>query len=283
MNGAQSNEPRSWLFVPADSEKKIAKALDSDADAIIFDLEDSVAPAMKPVARNVLKNLLKRSGGPQWWVRVNPLGSQFLRADLDLLGIADIHGIVLPKTDSGADVLQLSHRTGAIPIHAIVTETAASLFGLLSYRDPQSPLAAMSWGAEDLSAALGASSKYDADGSLSFTYRLARSLCLAGAVAAGAQPVDGVFADFKDENGLRAEAEAARREGFTGKLAIHPAQVPVINAAFTPSQEEVRHAGEIVAAFEAHPDAGVLSVRGKMVDRPHLVQAKAVLERATRE
>ena len=132
MNGAQSNEPRSWLFVPADSEKKIAKALDSDADAIIFDLEDSVAPAMKPVARNVLKNLLKRSGGPQWWVRVNPLGSQFLRADLDLLGIADIHGIVLPKTDSGADVLQLSHRTGAIPIHAIVTETAASLFGLLS-------------------------------------------------------------------------------------------------------------------------------------------------------
>ena len=141
----------------------------------------------------------------------------------------------------------------------------------------------MRWGAEDLSAALGASSKYDQSGELAFTYRLARSLCLAGAVAAGVQPVDGVFADFKDENGLRADAEAARREGFTGKLAIHPAQVPVINAAFTPSQEEVRHAGEIVAAFEAHPEAGVLSVGGLMVDRPHLVQARRVLERAARE
>jgi citrate lyase subunit beta/citryl-CoA lyase len=273
-------EPRSWLFVPADSERKITKALDSDADAIIFDLEDSVAPAMKAVARDVLKSLLKRSGGPQWWVRVNPLASAFLRDDLELLGIADIHGIVLPKAESGADVIQLAHRTGSIPIHAIVTETAASLFGLLSYRDPRSPLAAMSWGAEDLSAALGASSKYDASGDLSFTYKLARTLCLAGAVAAGVQPVDGVFADFRDEDGLRAEAEAARREGFTGKLAIHPAQVPVINAAFTPSGEDVRHAEEIVAAFEAHPDAGVLSVGGKMVDRPHLVQARRVLERA---
>ena len=274
------SEPRSWLFVPADSERKITKALDSDADAIIFDLEDSVAPAMKPVARDVLKSLLKRSGGPQWWIRVNPLASAYLREDLELLGIADIHGIVLPKAESGADVIQLAHRTGNIPIHAIVTETAASLFGLLSYRDPRSPLAAMSWGAEDLSAALGASSKYDASGDLSFTYKLARTLCLAGAVAAGVQPVDGVFADFRDEDGLRAEAEAARREGFTGKLAIHPAQVTVINAAFTPSGEDVRAAEEIVAAFEAHPDAGVLSVGGKMVDRPHLVQARRVLERA---
>jgi len=141
----------------------------------------------------------------------------------------------------------------------------------------------MSWGAEDLSAALGASSKYDSSGELSFTYRLARSLCLAGAVAAGAQPVDGVFADFKDAAGLKAEAEAARRDGFTGKLAIHPGQVPVINAAFTPSEEDVRHAGEIVAAFEAHPDAGVLSVGGRMVDRPHLAQARRVLERSARE
>jgi citrate lyase subunit beta/citryl-CoA lyase len=180
-------------------------------------------------------------------------------------------------------VTQLAHRTGSIPIHAIVTETAASLFGLLSYRDPKSPLAAMSWGAEDLSAALGASSKYDKSGDLSFTYKLARSLCLAGAVAAGVQPVDGVFADFRDEKGLKSEAEAARREGFTGKLAIHPAQVPVINAAFTPSREEVSQAEEIVAAFEAQPNAGVLSVRGRMVDRPHLLQARRVLERAVKE
>jgi len=274
------SEPRSWLFVPADSEKKIGKAIDSEADAIIFDLEDSVVPAQKAAARDILKGLPKRSDGPQWWVRINPPGSEFHKDDLELLGIGDIHGIVLPKAESGADVMELSHRTGTIPVHAIVTETAASLFGLLSYRDPALPLAAMSWGAEDLSAALGAASKYDADGNLSFTYRLARSLCLAGAVAAGVQPVDGVFADFKDEAGLKLEAEAARREGFTGKLAIHPAQVPIINAAFTPSDDDVRHAEAIVAAFEAHPDAGVLSVDGKMVDRPHLVQARRILERS---
>src|SRR5215212_5947832 len=181
-------EPRSWLFVPADSERKVMKALDSEADAIIFDLEDSVAPAMKPVARDVLKTLLKRSGGPQWWMRVNPLGSDFIRDDLELIGLGDIHGIVLPKAESGADVTELAHRTGNIPIHAIVTETAASLFGLLSYCQPNSPLAAMSWGAEDLSAALGASTKYDPNGELSFTYKLARSLCLLAATAAGVQP-----------------------------------------------------------------------------------------------
>ena len=275
-------EPRSWLFVPADSDRKIAKALDSTADAIIFDLEDSVAPAAKARARDILKGLPKRSGGPQWWVRINPLRSDDHRQDLDIIGIADVHGIVLPKAETGGDVLELAHRTGTIPVHAIVTETAASLFGLLSYRDPKSPLAAMSWGAEDLSAALGAASKYDADGELSFTYRLARSLCLAGAVAAGVQPVDGVFADFRDEAGLLAEARAAAREGFTGKLAIHPAQVGPINAAFTPSPEDIAHAQAIVGAFAAQPDAGVLSVGGRMVDRPHLTQARRVLSRATR-
>jgi citrate lyase subunit beta/citryl-CoA lyase len=276
------NEPRSWLFVPADSEKKIARALDSEADAIIFDLEDSVAPARKAAARAILKELPARSGGPQWWVRINPLRTDDHREDLDIIGIADVHGIVLPKTESGADIIELAHRTGTIPIHAIVTETAASLFGLMSYRDPKSTLAAMSWGAEDLSAALGAASKYDENGELSFTYRLARSLCLAGAAAAGVQPVDGVFADFRDADCLAREAAAARREGFTGKLAIHPDQVAVINAAFTPSADEVAEARDIVAAFEAQPDAGVLSVAGKMVDRPHLVQARRVLERASR-
>lgn len=275
-------QPRSWLFVPADSEKKIAKALDGEADAIIFDLEDSVAPGLKSVARNLLQRLPKRSGGPEWWVRINPLGSEFHKDDLEVLGVADIHGVVLPKAESGADITELAHRTGTIPVFAIVTETPASLFNLLSYRDPRSPLAAMTWGAEDLSAALGAASKYDANGELSFTYRLARSLCLAGAIAAGVQPVDGVFADFRDEEGLRVETKAAAHEGFTGKLAIHPAQVPIINAAFTPSDEEVKHAKEIVTAFEAQPDAGVLSVGGKMVDRPHLVQARRVLERANR-
>jgi citrate lyase subunit beta/citryl-CoA lyase len=273
--------PRSWLFVPADSEKKVLKALESEADAVIFDLEDSVVPDRKAAARKILKELPKRSNGPQWWVRVNPLGSEFYKDDLRLIRSAYVHGIVLPKAESGADVTELAHRTGNIPIHAIVTETAASLFGLMSYHQPGSPLVAMSWGAEDLSAALGAASKYTADGELAFTYKLARSLCLAGAVAAGAQPVDGVYADFRDTEGLRREAEAAAREGFTGKLAIHPAQVPVINEAFTPSAEDVKHAAEIVAAFEAQPNAGVLSVGGRMVDRPHLIQARRILERST--
>jgi citrate lyase subunit beta/citryl-CoA lyase len=274
------SQPRSWLFVPADSERKVERAVEGDADAVIFDLEDSVVPGRKKAARDILKNLPERSNGPQWWVRVNPLASQFHKDDLRLIGSAYVHGIVLPKAESGADVIELSHRTGTIPIHAIVTETPASLFNLMSYARPRSSLVAMSWGAEDLSSALGASSKYDESGELAFTYKLARSLCLAGAVAAGVQPVDGVFADYKDEEGLRRETEAARREGFTGKLAIHPDQVPVINAAFTPSKEEVKHAAEVVAAFEAQPDAGVLSVGGKMVDRPHLVQARRVLERA---
>jgi citrate lyase subunit beta/citryl-CoA lyase len=274
------NEPRSWLFVPADSEKKIARALESDADAVIFDLEDSVAPGNKAEARRILKELPARTGGPHWWVRINPLGSEHVKADLGLFASADFEGVVLPKAESGADVAQLAHRTGNLPVHAIVTETPASLFGMLSYRDPKSPLAAMSWGAEDLSAALGASSKYDADGELSLTYKLARSLCLAGAAAAGVQPVDGIFADFKDAKGLRAEAEAAAREGFTGKLAIHPDQVAIINAAFSPTKDEIAHARAIVAAFDAEPEAGVLSVGGRMVDRPHLVQAKRVLERS---
>jgi len=277
---AMNYEARSWLFVPADSEKKIAKAIESEADAIIFDLEDSVVAGRKAAAREILKKLPKRQGGPHWWVRVNPIGTKHHKSDLELISRSDFGGIVLPKAESGADVIQLSHRTGTIPVHAIVTETAASLFNLLSYRDPKSPLVAMSWGAEDLSAALGASSKYDGDGELAFTYRLARSLCLAGAVAANVQPVDGVFANFKDEKGLKREAEAARREGFTGKLAIHPAQVPIINAAFTPSKDEVAHAEAVVAAFKSHPNAGAVAVDGKMVDRPHLDQARRVLQRA---
>lgn len=270
---------RSWLFVPADSEKKIAKAVQGDADAIIFDLEDSVAPARKQDAREILGNLPERDGGPQWWLRINPIDSDHHRRDLKLLARHDLTGIVLPKAESGQDITHIQHSIGDIPIHAIVTETPASLFGLLSYRDAASPLTAMSWGAEDLSAALGASSKLGPDGELAFTYKLARSLCLAGAVAAGAQPVDGVYTDIRDLDGLAAEAKAAAAEGFTGKLAIHPAQVAVINDAFTPSESEIAHAKAVVDAFKADPNAGVLDVGGKMVDRPHLVQAMNLLER----
>ena len=275
-----TRQPRSWLFVPADSEKKIAKALDSAADALIFDLEDSVAPAQKARAREILKTLPARSGGPLWWVRINPLRTGDHRLDLELIGSADIHGLVLPKAESGAEVTELAHRTGSIPIHAIVTETAASLFGLLSYRQPGTPLAAMSWGAEDLSAALGAASNKDDTGAYTLPYQLARTLCLAGAVAAGVQPVDGVFTDFRDEEGLTAEAGAAARDGFTGKLAIHPAQVGPINAAFTPTSDQIAHARAIIDAFAAEPSAGVLSVGGRMVDKPHLTLAQRLLARA---
>ncbi len=275
--------PRSWLFVPADSNKKMMKALESGADAIIFDLEDSVAPAQKPIARELLTLLPeRRDGEPERWVRINPIGTAEHQEDLDLIEDLDIDGVVLPKAECGDDVADLAAELAprSLPIHAIVTETAASLFGLRSYNDCCSSLAAMSWGAEDLSAALGAFSKYNAGGELAFTYQMARSLCLAGAVAAEVQPVDGVYADFRDEAGLIAEARAAASEGFTGKLAIHPAQVGPINEAFTPSAEELAHAQDIVDAFEAQPDAGVLSVGGKMVDRPHLVQARRVLARS---
>ncbi|MCM8556223.1 HpcH/HpaI aldolase/citrate lyase family protein [Sphingomicrobium sediminis] len=274
--------PRSWLFVPADSEKKIDKALQGDADAIIFDLEDSVAPANKKFARDILKGLGARDGGPRWWVRVNPMFEPEHREDLKLFGNAEFEGIVLPKAESAEDLVHLSHSTGSIPIHAIVTETPASLFNLGTYAGTQAPLAAMSWGAEDLSSALGARSKYDRDGRLAFTYQMARSLCLAGAVAAGAQPIDGVHTDIRNLDGLKEEARAAASEGFTGKLAIHPAQVPIINDAFTPSDTEVARAKAIVDAFAADPGAGVLDVGGKMVDRPHLTQAQNLLARAKR-
>jgi len=275
--------PRSWLFVPADSNRKMMKALESAADAIIFDLEDSVVSGQKPIARELLGLLPdRRDDEPQRWVRINSLGTDEHRDDLDLLEELDVDGVVLPKAECGDDVADLAAALAprSLPIHAIVTETAASLFGLLSYRDCCSSLAAMSWGAEDLSAALGASSKYLGRGDLAFTYQLARSLCLAGAVAAEVQPIDGVFADFRDEAGLIAEARAAASEGFTGKLAIHPAQVEPINVAFTPSPAEVAHAQAIIEAFELEPEAGVLSVDGKMVDRPHLLQARRVLARS---
>ena len=218
------SEPRSWLFVPADSEKKITKALDSDADAIIFDLEDSVAPALKPVARDLLKTLPKRSGGPNGGCASTRSAANITRTTCDTAsasptstGSSCPRPKAAPTSPSSPTAPATSRSTRSSP------RPPASLFGLLSYRQPGSPLAAMSWGAEDLSAALGASSKYDANGELSFTYKLARSLCLAGAVAAGVQPVDGVFADFSDEEGLqgRSRGRAPRR---LHRQARHPSR-----------------------------------------------------------
>lgn len=288
------SEPRSWLFVPADSEKKIAKGLGGEADALIFDLEDAVAAANKPMARTMAAEAIAAAGpgARQLWVRINPLDSGLAEADVAAIAAARPHGVMLPKSDSGkhvailADMLGKAEKTAGvepgIAISVVATETGQGLFGLGTYAGVSDRLQAMTWGAEDLSAALGASSKFDADGELSFTYRLARSLTLAGAVAAGVQPVDTLFSDFRDEDGLRVDCEKGRREGFTGKLAIHPAQVAVINAAFTPSAEEIAHAEAIVAAFAANPDAGTIGLDGKMIDRPHLIQAEKLLARAGR-
>ena len=280
------SEPRSWLFVPADSEKKIAKALDSEADAIIFDLEDSVAPG----AEGGRPRTSSRTSGRAPAGRNGGCGStrsaaSITRTTSTLLAIGRLRTAsscprrkAAPTSSSWRTAPATSRSTPSSP------KPPASLFGLLSYRDPKSPLVAMSWGAEDLPRRSAPSSKYDADGELSFTYKLARSLCLAGAVAAGVQPVDGVFADFRDDEGpARTKPRPPRREGFTGKLAIHPGQVGGDQRRLHARRaEDVAHAEAIVAAFEAEPDAGVLSVGGKMVDRPHLVQAKRVLERASR-
>ncbi|QLC25677.1 CoA ester lyase [Parasphingopyxis algicola] len=288
-----STIPRSWLFVPADSDKKIAKALGGEADAIILDLEDSVAEANKPAARETAAAAVADADRdrPQLWIRINPPDSGLAEADLAAIIRTRPYGVMVPKTESGSDIDTLRRmldaeegaqrvQVGSTKISAVATETAASLFGLGSYAGVSDRLAALTWGAEDLSAALGASSKFDADGELSFTYRLARSLCLAGAVAADVQPVDSLYGDFRDQEGLKADCEKGRREGFTGKLAIHPAQVPVINAAFTPSDAEVEHARKVVDLFAANPDLGTIGLDGKMLDRPHLLQAQRVLDRA---
>lgn len=284
---------RSWLFVPADSARKLDKAASSGADALILDLEDSVAPAAKQTARDTALACLKEHSGkgPALYVRVNALDTGLADDDLAAIMPGRPAGIVLPKSSSGADVTHLDAKItaqeaiadldeGATKIAAIVTETAASLFATGTYADASPRLAAMSWGAEDLGAALGASASRDDDGALTDPYRLARTLCLAGAVAAGAQPVDTVYVAFRDEAGLKAECAAAARDGFTGKQAIHPAQVPVINEAFTPSADAVAHAQRLVAAFAGAGDAGVVALDGEMVDMPHLKRAERLLERA---
>jgi citrate lyase subunit beta/citryl-CoA lyase len=282
-------EPRSMLFVPGDSERKLARGESSGADALVLDLEDSVPADRLGAARAMVREYLgshRERARQQLWVRVNPLSSGKTLADLAAIAAGAPDGIMLPKTNSAADVVVASHYLsalevrdgldeGRVRIFAIATETAPSLFALGSYTGCSPRLAGMTWGAEDLAAALGAATNRDERGELEFTYRLARSLCLAGAVAAGVQPLDTVFVDFRDAAGLRAEARAAARAGFTGKIAIHPDQVPIINDAFTPTAEEIAHAHRVIEAFAA--GAGTVSLDGKMLDMPHLKQAQRVL------
>jgi citrate lyase subunit beta / citryl-CoA lyase len=280
---------RSWLFVPADAPAKIAKAMGAGADALILDLEDSVALSAKEQARaGAAQALAAPRGGPALWVRINPLASGLALADLAAVMPAGPAGIVLPKPDSVADVVTLSHYLDAFEAAAglpagqtrilpIATETPASVFNLSTYIQAGPRLAGLTWGAEDLPAAIGATASRNPDGSLNDLCRMVRSLCLAGAASAGVPAIDTVYPDFRNEAGLRAWAEAGRREGFTSMMAIHPAQVKVINEVMTPSAAELDHAREVVALFAAHPGVGVVALDGKMLDLPHLKQARKIL------
>jgi len=290
---------RSWLFVPGDSERKQAKALVSGADALILDLEDSVDQTQLPAARTRVAQLLRThrgAPGPQLWVRVNPPDGPLWREDLAGLFAAGgaPAGIVLPKVSAAQEIeaaavelsaleTQRGLRGGATSLLVIATETPHGLLALPRYPlslgagAAAARLAGLTWGAEDLSAALGARAKRDASGALTFTFALARTTCLLAAAALGAQAIDGVHTEFRDTAGLARELQEARRDGFSGKLAIHPDQVAAINAAFTPTEAERVHAQRVVAAFAAAGGAGVASLDGQMIDRPHLLQARRVL------
>lgn len=287
---------RSLLFVPGDSERKMAKARDCGADALILDLEDSVAPSRKAEARNIVASFLgaaKRDAhAPLLIVRVNALDTGLTDDDLAAIVRAAPDAILLPKANSGADIQDLDVRisveeteaglpAGQLRIHALITETAAGLLAAASFAAKSKRLSAVAWGAEDLAADIGASSNRNDVGRYTDVFRLARSLTILAAANSGVDAIDTVFTDFRDMEGLDAECRAAVRDGFSGKMAIHPDQVAIINAAFTPPPEDVERAVRILALFAAAgPDAGVLSLDGKMIDKPHLRQAERVARRA---
>ncbi len=286
---------RSLLFVPADSGKKLDKAMASGADALIVDLEDSIALDRKEAARKnaaaFLAEAVATAPRPYLLVRVNGLKTDLIDADLDAVAAAKPDALMLPKAEGGASIIHLDAKLavrealcglpdGHIKIVAIATETAAALFRVGSYAGASARLLALTWGAEDLSVELGAEANRDAQGRFLDPYRLARTLCLAGAAAAEVMAIDTVYVDFADSHGLRRECEEARRDGFAGKMAIHPAQVPIINELFTPSLKALAQAQAIVDAFAQNPAAGAVGLNGVMVDRPHLNRAKRLLQRA---
>lgn len=290
---------RSFLFVPGDSERKLARGAASGADALILDLEDSVAPDRKEIARAMVAEYLAAAraqaeqgaqGAPELWVRINPMGEGGLD-DLAAVARTGPDGLVVPKVDHPDDLARLSLMLDALerrdpvarPIRLmpVATETARAPFALGAYADAALPrLYGLTWGAEDLATALGATANREAGGGWGFTYRMVRAQCLLASHAAGVAAIDTLYADFRDEAGLAAESRAAAREGFTGRLAIHPAQVAAINAAFSPNADDIAHARRVVAAFADNPGAGAVGLDGKMLDRPHLKQAEALLSRA---
>jgi citrate lyase subunit beta / citryl-CoA lyase len=280
---------RSLLFVPADSERKFAKASGIGADALILDLEDSVAPSRKAFARAAVKELLGgRTGSWSFLVRINPFGTDLTLEDLAAVVRPGLDGILIPKVNGIEDVDLVSHyvdvlevATGVAPGHikllVVATETPAAMFGFNGYARKNKRLVAMTWGAEDLSAALGALSNKEANGGWTFPYQVARAQCLFAAGAAGVAALDTLYADFRDQDGLAASCRIARRDGFVGRVAIHPDQVATINACFTPSDADLAHARRVVAAFTAAPNVGTVGIDGKMYDIPHLVAARRTL------
>jgi citrate lyase subunit beta / citryl-CoA lyase len=283
---------RSWLFAPGDSDKKMAKAAEGSADVVIFDLEDAVTTENKPLARIMVHDFLRANTDQpeRLWVRINPFDGPHTLADLAAIMPAAPGGIMLPKVYGRGDVERLDHclsalevangiAEGSTPVIVLITETAEAMFHTGSYKGAPR-VVALTWGAEDLADSLGASSNRNADGSYSFTYELARSLTVLGAATAGVAPIETISGDFKDLDALRRRAEGVRRDGFKGMLAIHPAQVDVINAAFTPSADEIAEAQEIVALFAANPGVGTIGWKGGMLDRPYLSRAEQLLRAA---
>jgi citrate lyase subunit beta/citryl-CoA lyase len=283
---------RSLLFVPADGGKKLDKAMASGAHAVIIDLEDSVTTDRKPEARKLALAFLKEAGKakqrPRLFVRVNGLETGMIDDDLDAVVPGAPDGILFPKAEGGPTVTHVDAKLtareaiaglaeGHVKILAQNVESAAGFFAAGSYRGSSKRLIGVTWGPEDLSAELGAEANRDSTGRLTEPYRLARSVCLFSAAAAKTPAIETVFVDFRNEEGLRKDTEDAKRDGFVGRLAIHPAQVPIINAVFEPSAEQIAHAKKVVAAFATQPGAGAVGIDGKMFDRPHLVRAQALL------
>jgi citrate lyase subunit beta/citryl-CoA lyase len=286
---------RSLLFVPADNERKLAKSLSSPADVLILDLEDAVAEARKPVARAAAAEFIAAQASQlkaRLYLRINPLDSGLALDDLATVVTPGLAGIMLPKTRSVADITQLAHgldtlearagiAPGSIGIIPVATETPQGMLNMQGFAASVPRLAGVTWGAEDLSAAIGAVSNRDEDGALSPLYVWAQSLCLCAASAASVAPIDTLYADFRDAEGLAAACRASRRRGFRGRIAIHPDQVEIINQAYSPTEAELAHALRVVEAFAANPEAGTLSLDGVMLDKPHLTQAQRTLAAAT--
>lgn len=286
--------PKSFLFVPGDSERKMEKGRAGNAHALVLDLEDSVSEERLDAARALVREFLQANPDrtrQQIWVRINPIDSAKMLDDIAQVVGGAPDGVLLPKCHAGADIVRLAHyltalerREGvkgeSIRIISVATETPGAMFELGSYRNVSGRLAGLTWGAEDLSTAVGASTNKGDDAAYQFTYQLARSLCLLGAKAASTPAIDTIFANFRDPEGLQQEVRRARRDGFTAKFAIHPDQIEIINAGFKPDQREVEHARAIVAAFAAAGGQGTVQVKGMMVDKPHLTQALQIIEAA---